>query len=93
MWNHRVLVKEYSDEDGKQFEFGIHEVYYDDDGVPNMCTEEPVAVVGESLAGLGQTLDWMRACLLQPLLAYADFEEDGKYWTEDPFDISRAGKA
>lgn len=79
-WNHRCLVKEHETPDGKEFEFGIYEVYYNDDGIPNMCTENPVAVVGESMADLSQTLDWMRKALRQTLLAYADFEEGGKYY-------------
>ena len=82
MWNHRVIAKEYEDETL----FGIHEVYYED-GVPWTCTVFPVAVDGENLADLVQTLDWMRKCLRQPLLAYADFEEGGKYYKEDPFEL------
>lgn len=76
-WNHRVLAKEYKDE----VEFGIHEVFYSDDGVPDACTMNPVAVVGDNLAELVQTLDWMRKSLRQPILSYTDFEEGGKYST------------
>ena len=82
-WNHRVLAKEYEGE----LEFGIHECYYNDDGVPEMCTENPVAVVGDNLAELVQTLDWMRKSLRQPILSYTDFEEGGKYWTGNPFEL------
>jgi len=80
MWNHRVIAKEYKGFNEVEMQFGIHEVYYNDDGIPEMCTVEPVAVACESMAGLVETLDWMRKCLRQPLLAYADFEEGGRYY-------------
>ena len=76
-WNHRIIAKEYKD----QLWFGIHEVFYNKDGVPDMCTEGAVDIIGESLSEISQTLRWMRKALRKPILNYADFEEGGKYYT------------
>ena len=80
-WNHRVITKEYRGFNEVEVLFEIHEVYYNDDGIPEMCTEDAVGVVGDNLAELKQTLRWMRKALRQPILNYADFEEGGKYYT------------
>jgi len=82
-WNYRVIAHEYKDE----LYFEIHEVYYNDDGVPEMCTVDAVEVAGESLAALSQTLDWMRKALREPILNIADFEEGGKYYAKDLFGL------
>ena len=78
-WNHRVLAHEHKGE----LTFGIHEVFYNDDGVPDMCTEDAVGVVGDNLADISQTLKWMRKALRKPILSYSDFEEGGKYYKKD----------
>ena len=80
-WNHRVLAREYKGYNEVEFAFSIHEVFYTD-GIPDMCTEDPVGVVGDSLADISQTLKWMRKALRKPILNYADFEEGGKYYTD-----------
>lgn len=74
-WNYRVLAQEYKGE----LTFGIHEIYYTD-GVPEMCTEDAVGVVGDTLAELTQTLKWMQKALMKPILNYADLDEGGKYY-------------
>lgn len=83
-WNHRVIRKiqkrETTDDD---VYLGIHEVFYDENGVPNMVTVDAVEVGGDDLKGLAQTLEWMRKSLSQPILDYTDFEEGGKYYTGD----------
>jgi len=84
-WNHRVIRKEYKGFNEIEIQFGIHEVYYNDDGVPDMCTENPVDVVGDNIKELKQTLRWMRKALSQPVLDYADFEEGGKYYERTTF--------
>ncbi len=83
IWNHRVIAKEYKGFNEIEVEFGIHEVYYNDDGVPDKCTVDAVSVGGENLADLSQTLEWMRMALVQPILNYADFEGGGKYYAEE----------
>ena len=54
-WNHRVLAHEHKGE----LTFAIHEIFYSDDGIPNMCTENAVGVVGDTLPELSATLRLM----------------------------------
>ena len=82
-WNHRVLAHEHKGE----LTFAIHEVFYTD-GIPDMCTEDPVGVVGDTLAGLVDTLKWMRKALKKPILSYTDFEPGGKYYKKDAWRLS-----
>ena len=77
-WNHRIIRKEYKGANYIEIQYGIHETYYRD-GVPDACTMNPVAVAGDNIKDLKQTLRWMRKALRQPVLDYADFEEGGKY--------------
>jgi hypothetical protein len=44
-WNHRVIKN-------KEGELEIHEVFYDEDGIPDMMTEKPIAPFGETLEDL-----------------------------------------
>ena len=83
-WNHRVLAHEHKGE----FTFAIHEIFYNKDGIPDMCTEDPVGVVGDTLAGLVDTLKWMRKALKKPILSYTDFEPGGKYYKKDAWRLS-----
>jgi len=71
-WNHRVVRKVY---EGEAL-FGIHEVFYDDDGIPHAVTVDPVGVVDETLEELAQTLEWMRKALGKPTLEYDDIGND-----------------
>jgi hypothetical protein len=48
--------------------FGIHEVYYEEDGGINGYTEEPVGVYSNSLEGLRETLEQMLKGLDKPVL-------------------------
>jgi hypothetical protein len=72
-WNYRVLVRT----DGKTGEktFAIHEVYYDDAGKPDGCTENSVAPMGETLAELKRDMDHYRLALSKPVLEYESLEE------------------
>ena len=83
-WNHRVLAHERKGE----LTFGIHEVFYNDDGIPDMCTEDAVGVVGDNLAGISQTLRLMLSALIEPILNYTDFEPGGKYYKKDAWRLS-----
>lgn len=73
-WNHRVVRKHYEDET----QLGIHEVFYDADGVPEMVTVEPVGVGGDTLEELVQTLSWMQKALGEPILEYDDIPPGGE---------------
>ena len=86
-WNHRVLAREYKGFNEIEFTFSIHEVFYNDDGVPEMCTEDPVGVVGDTLAGLSETLRLMRSALIEPILNYTDFGPGGKYYKKTDWGV------
>ena len=74
-WNHRIIKREYPDAI-EVVVYGIYEVYYNDKGVPTMCTEEPMRLWGESVKDLKETLKRMKRCLDEPVLDYdKDFPE------------------
>jgi hypothetical protein len=69
-WNHRVIDHgEFNDERC----LAIHEVYYDADGKPEMMTESPIGIAGETLEELGETLDRMKLALGKPVLPIGIF--------------------
>ena len=73
-WNYRV-VHIFQPEALEQHWYAIHEVYYDDDGQPTMCTEDAVDVSSENLDGLRWVLVGLQEALDQPVLEMADFEQ------------------
>lgn len=52
-WNHRVLRQTHVLGDEEHVGFSVHEVFYDDQGVPGSWTEEAVGVAGDT---------WKEAC-------------------------------
>lgn len=69
-WNHRIVS--YTDAEGTTH-FGIHEVYYNHSGFPEMYTESSVAPYGESLDELRRDMKRMTEALELPVLTDADF--------------------
>lgn len=65
-WNHRVVKR--TDRASGETWYGIHECYYD----PVGWTEEPIAVVGESLDDLKWTLEKMMLALDSPVIEDKD---------------------
>lgn len=70
-WNHRLLFHDHPEEPW----LGMHEVFYDDDGNPDGCTAEPVAVTGETVDEVKEVLEWMLAACQKPVLEYEMFEK------------------
>lgn len=70
-WNHRVLrhVKESDD-----VWYGIHEVFYNDKGEPDSCTEHLMKPMGASPEELKQELELMVKSIEKPILDYEYFE-------------------
>lgn len=66
-WNYRVLAHEV----GKNVEFKIHEVYYNEDGIPDSCTVESCRMEVEDINDFKFMLDKMSECLTKPIL-YGD---------------------
>ncbi len=67
-WNYRVLAHRYIGTISLQ----IHEVYYDDNGVPVGHTENGVSVNGDDLHSLELRLDRMKIALSKPILMAGD---------------------
>lgn len=63
--------------------YSIHEVFYDDDGLPRLMTQDAVGVWGETMEDVQQTLEWMTKALEQPILEASDFDKGGKYYKEE----------
>lgn len=71
-WNYRIVALEH--EEGTQY--GIHEVYYDDSGLPIFYTENPVPCIGHDLVGLFESFNSMSVGLAKPVLTEKDFIGD-----------------
>jgi len=71
-WNYRV-IRHIVDEE--EF-FQIHEVHYNDDGHPEMITEEPISPFGETVEELSHTMIHMLSGLTKPILDATMFEPD-----------------
>ena len=72
-WNHRVVKKENVGQfviDEDRYSFGIHEVYYDDDGSISSCTVNAVDPYGTTLEELKECMDMMQRAFEAPLLDY-----------------------
>lgn len=63
-WNYRILAVEYKEEIYLQ----IHEVHYDENGVPNSYTENPVSIGSESIKGIKWSLNKMNDATKKPVL-------------------------
>jgi len=75
MWNHRIIRhKDYKD----NIWYAIHEVFYDNDGVPNGCTEKPLEVLDEEVDGLKWQLEHMLKAFDKPILDYQYFIDQEK---------------
>jgi hypothetical protein len=67
-WNYRVILKSGG--------YAIHEVYYDEEGEPWTCTEDPVCPEGDTLEALREEMEYYRLALERPVLEYADLVPD-----------------
>ncbi len=70
-WNHRVVKKTY--ENGEEA-FGIHEVFYNEDGTIYSYTKDPVDASCESLEALREYIQWMTDCLDKEILVDGEVE-------------------
>ena len=71
-WNHRVLAHK----EGDEIYFQIHEVYYDEGGLPNGYTSNGVSVGGDNLDDINWVLDKMIECTSKPILLAYDFPNE-----------------
>lgn len=67
-WNYRIV-------ESTNGELSIHEVYYDDMGVPTDWTAEGVAPYGETMAELNTCFNMMQDAFYEPILKWVETEE------------------
>lgn len=67
-WNYRLMAQE---QDGEIF-LQIHEVYYDDNKVPHLYSEEGVSIFSESVEGVKWVLEKMSEATTKPILWAGD---------------------
>lgn len=70
-WNYRIIKRRVLEEDS----YHIHEVYYDDEGVPDACTMDASSPFGETLEELKNDLNYMMNALNKPIIEYSYFED------------------
>ena len=74
-WNYRVMKRgfEYKDEFGNnivEYQYGIHEVYYDDDGNITCWSENPIKVRSDDVEGLKWILKRFKKALKKSVVDY-----------------------
>lgn len=71
MWNYRVLRRSWLHINGDvEHTFAIHEVYYNDDGVPNSCSKDSIEPHGESMEELQKDFRRQLEAFSKPVLCY-----------------------
>lgn len=68
-WNYRVVKTIVGGEES----YGIHEVYYDEQGELQMFSADPCPVYSETLEGLEKEISRFEAALGRPVLQESDF--------------------
>tara|TARA_R100001230_G_C5569193_1_gene91421 strand:- start:156 stop:371 length:216 start_codon:yes stop_codon:yes gene_type:complete len=68
-WNHRIVWST----DTK--EFGLHEVYYNEDQTIIGCTQKPVSVTGENISDLKWLVEHLKKALKRGVIDGETLEE------------------
>lgn len=71
-WNYRVI--EFTHPSTSETWRAIHEVHYDEKGLPYAYSDPPGVVMGDTNEEMLTVLDRMRDCLDKPALVEADFK-------------------
>jgi len=72
-WNYRVI--KHIDK-GREW-YAIHEVYYNNGGLPDSCTKEPVYPSGEDVGELNDDFEYYKSALSKPYLDISTFDKEG----------------
>jgi len=74
-WNWRVVKTAYQEYEGAEpdFLYEIHEVYYNDDGKPDLVTSSAVSPCGGTRDELISDFTNMLGAFLKPTLNFEDF--------------------
>ena len=76
-WNHRIIRTKATPEEmelsEEEYYYTIREVYYDEDGKPELVTMEGNVPWGTTVDELRQDMECLGKALDQPVLNYEDF--------------------
>ena len=67
-WDYRVVIKRSTSME----HYGIHEVYYNEEGGTDYCTDTPCDPYGETLEELKENVLQMMGAFLEPIIEYDD---------------------
>jgi len=71
-WNYRIIKTETIHKCTTYTQFGIHEVYYDENHVPQGHTERAIELTGESVLDIKTDLEYMQIAFTKPVLFYVN---------------------
>ena len=74
-WDYRVVITR---DDSNNEHYGVHEVYYNDNGNIRDCTQTSCEPYGETLEELKDNILQMRAAFLEPVIEYDDVGKSSK---------------
>jgi len=82
-WNYRIIKTSYKTKDSKgknikEYEYGIHEVFYNSKNKPNAYTADMVYPYGETLEEFKKMLGYYVRALKKPVLKESDFKKAKK---------------
>ena len=89
-WNYRIVIK--TTEDGDHY-YGIHEVYYDEAGLADSCSETPCDPFGETRVELQDNINNMAEAFTMPVLHYDDIFSDSPIEEPPEFMYTTASQA
>ena len=76
-WNYRVIRRKATPEEAELSEeeycYTIREVFYDDEGKPELVSEEDTGPWGTTVDEIKKDVEWFSKALGQPVLNYEDF--------------------
>ena len=77
IWNYRIIrtVPRHALTELEEEFYNIHEVYYDEDGTPELISEEPIAIWGITLQELKNDLVYYLDAFDLPVLEMSYFDE------------------
>ena len=71
-WNYRIIKSK--DIDGSNY-YQVHEVFYDEDGVANGCTENAITPVGNTVEELKRVFEMILNSFDKPVIEEEYFKE------------------
>lgn len=95
-WNYRVVRRTFQipthEGENEEVLYGIHEVYYNDNGEIWTLTEEPVEVISETAEHMAEVLSMMKRALELPVLDYDELVANN-VWIPPSSEISELQSA